>query len=143
MSAAHGRQWSRVADGVRIIIYDSVIQSWSLPGGMTWRWAERRSVRIKRLAKANVNSRSGELARSIDVKPRGARPNHIIMDVEAGAEHGLWVHEGTRGPITPKTSKYLRLPAYGGHPTIFTRSVRGQRGNPFLADALDEVMRDL
>jgi hypothetical protein len=131
-----------VADGVRLIIYDTVIKSWSLPGGMTWRWARQRAVRIERLAKGNVHSRSGELAASISVDPEGARPNQVIMNVRAGAEHGLWVHEGTRGPITAG-GKWMHLPAWGPHPATYAKSVRGQRANPFLSDALEVVMRDL
>jgi hypothetical protein len=131
-----------VPDGVRIIIYDSVIASWSLPGGMTWRWARQRAVRIERLAKANVRSRTGELMRSISVEAEGARPNQVIMNVYAGAAHGLWVHEGTTGPITAG-GRWMRLPAWGPHPTTYVKSVRGQRANPFLVDALRVVMADL
>lgn len=132
-----------MADDVRIIIYDSVIDSWSLPGGMVWRWARQRAVRIERLAKLNVKSRTGELARSISVSYETAPPKQVTMNVVAGAAHGLWVHEGTRSPIVSLSGGYMVLPPWGPYPMLKKTSVSGQRANPFLADALHEVMRSL
>lgn len=110
---------------------------------MVWRWARQRAVRVERLAKANVHSRTGELARSIHVDYEVAPPKQTVMNVYADAEHGLYVHEGTHGPIYPTLGKYLKLPPWGAYGTVWAKSVRGQRANPFLADALDVVIRDL
>lgn len=130
-------------DDVQIIIYGSVIASWSLPGGMVWKWARQRAVRIERIAKMNAPVRSGELRRSITSEYEGSLPYQVIMNVYADAEHGLWVHEGTTGPIRPLYGKIMTLPPYGAYPQVKARFVRGQDANPFLADALDTVIRDL
>ena len=91
----------------------------------------------------NVRSRTGELARSIRGYYEPAAPNQIIMEVHAETEYALYVHEGTTGPITSDTGERMFLPAWGPYTARRVHSVRGQRANPFLADALREVMLDL
>jgi hypothetical protein len=128
---------------VDLVIYDSKIIAMSLPGGQTWRWARQRRARVERLAKMNVRSRSGELSRSIHGYYEPAPPNQVIMEVHAEAPHALWVHEGTDGPITSESGARMYLPPYGPWSGRRVHQVRGQQANPFLADALEEVMLDL
>lgn len=58
---------------------------------------------------------------------------------EQGVPYGLFVHEGTQGPIRPRTMRTLRFRGRGGA-FVFRREVRGTRetGNftPFLTNAL-------
>lgn len=130
---------------VTLVIYDSKIIAMSLPGGPVWRWARQRSKRVERLAKLNVGKRSGRTERSIEASYNAgaSRPHDVVMEVSAGTEYALFHHEGTTGPITPVGSRFMVLPAWGPWPTLRATSVRGQRANPFLFDALREVMRDL
>jgi hypothetical protein len=128
---------------VDIYIYDGKIILMSQPGGQIWRWAYQRRGRVERLAKVNAPIRSGELARSIEASYEPAAPHDVVMEVAATADYALFVHEGTDGPIFPRESKRLFLPAWGPFRQSFPRYVRGQRAQPFLADALREVMRDL
>ena len=72
-----------------LVIYDSKIIAMSLPGGQTWRWARQRRGRVERLAKMNVRSRTGELARSIYGYYEPAPPNQVVMEVHADADHAL------------------------------------------------------
>jgi hypothetical protein len=54
------------------------------------------------------------------------------------------VHEGTYGPIVPKNGPFMWVPKYrrGGPGALRIKrtTVRGQRANPFLSDAMFEVL---
>ena len=128
---------------VDIVIYDSKIIAMSLPGGQTWRWARQRRARVERIAKMNVRSRTGELSRSIYGYYEPGPPNQIIMEVHAETDYALYVHEGTTGPITSDSGERMYLPPWGPYKARRVHAVRGQRANPYLADALEEVMLDL
>lgn len=131
----------------RLVVYDGAIAAMSLPGGATWRWAYQRRRRIERTARQFAPSRSGQMKNSIFGYYEPARPNQIVMEVWCQSDHAIYVHEGTASPefpsIFPQTANFLSLPPYGRYPHIRAHSVRGQRANPFLANALTSVMRDL
>ena len=130
-------------DGVYVEVYDSKIEAMSAPGGMVFKWAYQRSRKIERLAKAAAPKRTGRLAASIS-SSYDKVPNGVIMRVSAGASYARYVHEGTYGPIvSPRGRKMFLHPAWGGHPTMHKWAVNGQRPQPFLAEALHVVMRDL
>lgn len=122
-----------------VVIYDSVITAWSLPGGMVWRWGFQKARRTATLAKANVNSRSGHLAASISAYYEGSDRDSATMGVSADTPYAVYVHEGTQGPIEPTQHKYLKLQPGGN----YALQVDGQTGNPFLMDALETVIRTL
>lgn len=66
------------------------------------------------------------------------------------AEHSLWVHGGTIGPIRPTTSDFMPVPRFKGGPAkrhgapasmLRPRaSVSGQRANPWILRAADTVL---
>lgn len=90
---------------------------------------------------------TGDLRSSIQVQLR-ALAGAPVVRIGSGKKHAAWVHDGTgifgpRGrPITPKSAKVLVFPAaYGAKAgknrgKVFTRSVKGMPGNPYLRDAL-------
>lgn len=104
-------------------------------------------------------SRTGKLKSSIRAsrpKRRGLYTN--ASDVSASAGYALYVHDGT-SRIFPKRGKYLTVPSQRGvlsgaqirgegnrrpgdaRQYYLARSVRGQRAQPFLADALKVALR--
>lgn len=128
-----------MADIVRVIVYDSVITAWSLPGGMTWRYARQKAQRTGTLGRAFAPKRSGQMAAGVESHYEGSTRDSVSMVVSAPAP-ALWVHEGTQGPIRPTAGTYLRLKPGGGYGVVYAKEVRGQRANPFLAEALDVVI---
>jgi hypothetical protein len=99
-----------------------------------------RGRRVRDAARRNVNSRTGTLARSIEVSiaPRGDGNG---AQVGTSLFYAKFVHDGTGiyGPtgqvIRPRgTSRVLVFDGRGGE--TFTRYSRGQRGTKFLIRAL-------
>ena len=111
------------------------------PIGPVFRDLQLRGTAVKNKAQRLCPVNNGRLRQSIEVEMavEGGVP---VARVGTNVEYALWVHEGTgiygkRGrPITPVRAKALRFTPRGG-PTLFRRSVAGQRGVPFLTDALD------
>lgn len=62
--------------------------------------------------------------------------------IAAEKYYAAWVHDGNDpggGWIYPKRAKFLRFVEPGGG-FVFARRVRASKPNPFLRDALEEVM---
>lgn len=100
----------------------------------------RRLYRVTAAAKRRCPRRSGRLGGSI--RPSMRRDSRgLVGVVGTDVEYALFVHEGTGlyGPrkrrIVPVTKRALYWKG-ARHPV---RSVRGQRSNPFLRDALKEA----
>lgn len=110
-------------------------------------------------AKLEAPKRTGKLAASIRAsRPRPAGLYQLSSSVSVAVGYGHWVHEGTEhlGLIYPKRGKYLTVPhvagplsgaalkASGGSGRaklyFLARFVRGQKPNPFLADALKKAL---
>ncbi|WP_019549824.1 HK97 gp10 family phage protein [Streptomyces sulphureus] len=72
------------------------------------------------------------------------RGSQVVGEVWSSLEYAAYVHEGTGiygpsgQPIRPRRARVLSWQPRGGG-RVFAREVRGQRGQPFLADALAEV----
>lgn len=135
-----------MAADVEVIIYDSAITAMSLPGGQVWRYGFQKARRTERLAKANVRSRSGYLASQIHAFYEGSQRDQATMVVSADTEYAAAVHEGSgdaEGLIHPTHHRFLRIDEGGGFGVSYHRSVRGQRANPFLTDALEAVIGTL
>jgi len=135
-------------DTVRIVIYDSVITAMNQPGGTVWRWAHQKSQRVATLARANCPKRSGELRASIFSEVEASSRNETHMAVSANTDYAAYVHEGTfpYGPTRPvavRTQPYMRLPPYGRHGWKSKLIVDGQKGQPFLRDALEDIIGTL
>jgi hypothetical protein len=134
---------------VHVVIYESRITAWSMPGGMVYKWAYQKRVRLEALAKAGAPKRTGALAASVSGHYDKV-PNGLMMSVSADAGYAAAVHEGTLGAnIRPKNGEYMRLRPGTSKRTgrsygfLYKKRVRGQRPQPFLADALDTVIRGL
>lgn len=98
-----------------------------------------RGNRVKRAAQRRINSRTGNLARSIDTQVVVVRG---VAGVQVGSSlfYARFVHDGTGvyGPrgakIRPTNRKAL---AFGGSSgDVVVASSRGQRGTHFLTEAL-------
>lgn len=129
-----------MATEVEVVIYDSVITAFSLPGGIVWRYGYQKAQRTERVARGNIKSRSGYLAAHTHARYEGSRRDQAIMVVESEADYAVYVHEGTHGPIMSTNHRFLRLSPGGGYGVVYARQVAGQRANPYLRDALEEVM---
>lgn len=117
-------------------------------GGVT-RDLLRRGLRVQAAAKRNVRSDHGRLRNSIHVGTRVGEQGVIIVEVGSDLNYALAVHNGTGiyGPhgtrIVPTSGSLLVFPnrrgGGGSGRLVFARSVRGQRPNPYLKNALRAV----
>lgn len=66
----------------------------------------------------------------------------LVGRVTSTAAHSIYVHEGTRGPIVPRTARVLRFTVKGAG-VVYARKVRGTRETgrytPFLTNGLDRL----
>jgi hypothetical protein len=95
-------------------------------------------------AKVNLTTKglvdTGNLRNRIDTEivRRGRQLEGRIV---ARTPYAIYVHEGTSGPIMPRTARALRFRSGGSF--VFARSVRGTRETgrftPFLKDARDSL----
>lgn len=109
------------------------------PAGPLARNMLTRGNAVRRAARRNVNSRSGDLSRSIDVQvviENGAAGVRIGSDLY----YAKFVHDGTgiygpsNRPIRPQRRRALAFS--GGTGVVIVASSRGQRGTKFLVRAL-------
>jgi hypothetical protein len=113
------------------------------PSGLVAKNMERRGRKVQRHAQRNVNSRTGALSRSITISWTSY---YGAPGVEVGTSlyYGIMVHDGTGiygpsgRPIRARPGGYLKFQARGG--VVYAKSVRGQRSNPFLRDALRSAL---
>lgn len=108
------------------------------PAGPIARNMVTRGNKVKRAAQRRINSRTGELARSIDTQIVIVRG---VAGVQVGSSlfYARFVHDGTgiygRGtPIRPTNGKALSFTA-GGR-SVVVASSKGQRGTHFFTEAL-------
>jgi HK97 gp10 family phage protein len=100
---------------------------------------------VEAAAKRRAPKRKGTLARSIRSRLVEGGPVGIYGVVEATADYASYVHDGTglHGPakrmIVMPPGKIMVFQGDDGR-TVFTRKSRGQRPQPFLTQALDEVL---
>jgi hypothetical protein len=114
------------------------------PNGLTAQNMLRRGRRVQRHARRNVNSRTGALARSIEVQRAsfGGAPG---CEVGTGLYYALAVHDGTgiygpRGrPIRAARGSFMKFVGRSGD-VVYAKQVRGQQSNPFLRDALRSAL---
>ena len=130
-----------MAVSVRIEVNNRVIQRLlRSPAGPLARNMLTRGNRVRRAEQRNINSRSGDLSRSLSVQ--------IVIEnggagVRVGSDlyYARFVHDGTgiygprQRPIRPTRKKALAFEGSRGQ--VFVASSRGQRGTKFLLRALD------
>lgn len=134
------------------------------PAGPVFEYVQDKTERVRNAAVRKAPRDTGALAASIEatVNLYGTR---IVGRVGTRLQYGLYQHEGTgiygpkRAPIRPVSAKALRFKpgrsigpsrrgARGSSPEarggwVFAKYVRGTPPNPFLVDALEEVMPGL
>lgn len=126
---------------VSVVIFDSRIDAWHMPGGMVYRYTEHKTDSVVRFAKAFAPKRTGHLAGSVRRDVRRTSRDRVVGRVRATAFYSTYVIKGTSTPIFPKNGKWLSLPRTAAHPwntNIRTLKpfVRGQAPNNFLLRAL-------
>jgi hypothetical protein len=127
---------------VRQVIDQAAIQELLRnPAGGVARDMLRRGRNVERAAKRFVKVDTGRLRASINTNQRifRGRPG---ARVGSGVKYALMVHEGTGiyGPrgirIRPRRRTFLRFQSRVTGGIVFARSVKGQRGVPYLKLAL-------
>lgn len=132
---------------VVVNVYNGAIESEFTAGGEVSRENNKIRKAIIRRATAEAPSRTGTLKAA-------HRDNGALLEgrlrlrgsVENTAEHALWVHDGTTGPIRAR-GRYLVVPArrglpprrHGGTVLIYPGSVHGQTAQPWLERAGEAV----
>jgi hypothetical protein len=142
-------------------IHDANIHAMHAPGGPVYNLIDEVTMAASTVAKGYVGKRTRKLMGTI----RGNHPKQeggfsIAGLLFANAKHALWHHEGTPH-IFPKKGTYLTVPmmhkkstvaggqlrrewmaggARGAKPYFLATSISGQKGNPYLKDAIDDVM---
>lgn len=130
---------------VAYIIRERAVASFNAPGQPVNRLMHDAMKDAARLSRGYIKSRSGELARSTRVKaPPMIRTRYKLSGVvHATADHALYVHEGTTGPIRSDKGRMLSVPSLrksaGGR--VLKESVAGQSANPFLRKGISAAMR--
>ena len=120
-------------------IYDSRLDH------MSAEWASKKAREIEKVAKANLVAtgaiRTGHLWASVHARRRKQVGGFTTVRVYAGANYAAYVHEGTYSPIVPKNGPFMWVPKrMGGTQRIKRTWVQGQDANPFLSDAMFEVL---
>lgn len=132
----------------RVVVFDAKLHN-IISVGDGYRWTKRQAHKVRAVAETKAPSRSGRLRAS-----HGVQQNRNMLGqyqtgfyVYADAPHAAFVHEGTgiygpRGQVID-IGKMMRIPpSRVGVPWAgpkFIRRSRGQRGNPWLADAAREA----
>jgi hypothetical protein len=99
-----------------------------------------RGNKVKRAAQRRINSRTGNLARSIEVHI--VRVNGVSgTQIGTSLYYARFVHDGTgiygpRGSLIRPTRRRA-LAFTGGEGDVVVASSRGQRGTHFLLEALE------
>jgi Bacteriophage HK97-gp10, putative tail-component len=123
------------------------------PGSPVRRNWRNLGQKVQRVAIRKAPKDTGRMAASISVTVHNV-PSALIATIGTGVHYALWVHQGTgvyagRGPIRPRTGKYLRFkvgPSPRGlarrkpRSVVYATEVAGQPAQPFLTDALGAVL---
>lgn len=129
-----------MAVSVRIDIHSRVLNTLlRSPFGAVARNMLTRGNKVKRAAQRNINSRTGNLSRSITVEVITVRG---VSGVQVGTSlsYARYVHDGTglygpaHRPIRPVRRRALAFDGRGGGVVVASSS--GQPGTHFLARAL-------
>lgn len=127
--------------GYRVEVYYKALNRATVGrGGPGGGWIYRVSRAMIAEARAEAPVRSGDIKGAHRInRDRGGNQWVQRYNISNGSDHAEYVHEGTSGPIRPKTSRKLVLPPGGGYPKILVGEVSGQRANPWLERACTRV----
>lgn len=101
----------------------------------------RRGRRVQGVARRLVKVDKGRLRASITVELR-YEVGKPVVQIGSRLRYAIMVHDGTgiygpRGvPITPRRGQFLVFTPKGSNQVVFARAVKGQRGVPYLRNAL-------
>lgn len=131
-----------MAGTVRIRVFDSRLFAMNAPGGDVHGWMARIQDDTVVMARFYCPKRTGELSASIR-GTIGYNQLGVFVNVYAETHYAKYVHEGTTGPIFPRTAPYLRWVGWGPWAgKIWRRKyVQGQRAQPFLYRAMRRTLR--
>lgn len=131
----------RSSGEVTVVVYDSRIDAMNFPGGMVYRYTERKVDSTVRYAKVFAPKRTGRMAGQIRRDIRSLRSG-VVGRVRSPARYSAYVHEGTGPFIYPTSGKYLSIPQsrYSVSRRTLKPFVRGQRANPFLQRAMETAV---
>lgn len=139
--------------GARVIIFEPVIDMWHQPGGMVNEEFRKASRETTRSAKVRAPKRTTELASSIRSRNQLGGRKKVRFIVAADAPYAYYVHEGT-GAYGSTGRIFIHSTRPGGmmkvpvrrepgprnvEPRKLRAFVEGQKSNPFLRDAAQEV----
>ena len=102
-----------------------------------------RANRVLNAARRAAPVDTGTLRASLHTEFSALPDGSPVARIGTNVPYAIFVHEGTGiygpsgTPITPKNGQYLRFTPRGASRPVYARSVRGVRGRPFLAQALD------
>lgn len=135
----------------RVTVNERAISSFFQPGGSVFSEMQQFNREWKATAIVKAPKRTGNLAskHSTRTLPGGIYGCHAVLLNDA--YYSTFVHDGTKGPIYARGyNGRLKIPYTGGgfgrqpaRPGAFMlkRSVRGQKPQPWMVDALQTVMR--
>jgi hypothetical protein len=124
----------------------AVSQLLEQPGGPVWQAADRAGIATTSRARIDLTAanlvNTGVLRNSIEHRTT-AEPGRVVSRVGTDVGYARYVHEGTTGPIYPRTARVLRFQPRGSSSFVFADSVRGTREtgrySPFLTNALQQL----
>lgn len=110
----------------------------------------KRGIKVQSKARRNLGGNTGSGPRRIDhgllrasiATQLGTRGSELSMRVGTNVYYGLWVHDGTgiygprHTPIRPRHAKALKFFWKKINATVYAKSVKGMRPNPYLKAAL-------
>lgn len=109
------------------------------------RWTRDKAKQIENRARILAPKRTGRLAAShVTLPTTGSNQYQKVYRVSAMAPYGAFVHGGT-GVYGPRGMEIvaptgMAIPAGGGRRARVIYSSRGQRANPWLERAADQVL---
>lgn len=116
-------------------------------------WGHRIGGRVQNAARKRTPVDTGALRTSIEYTV-DVRPNSTHVTIGSPLEYARYIHEGTGiygpkgAPIVPVTRQVLKFQVKGSTGKrrgkdakwVYAKSVKGVKPNPFLVDALVDVM---
>jgi hypothetical protein len=139
-------------------VHEAAVHSFNAPGQPVYEEVVWKTAWVARdLAILYAPKRTGKLAKSIAAsRPKPTGIWTLASSVSASVGYAAYVHDGVSGRIYPKGGRYLTVPSRRGirsgaeiraayasnrrrgdvRPYFLALSVRGQRSQPFLEQAL-------